>query len=187
MLSKAVYTVKDRNEKKFFKLCDKLETSKFLKNLDNYEYNNFYRRFNCNDNRTYFIISDLKAKCDDRYNIVETLQGIDYHRAKDKWTQETVTAFITEVMQDTFGSTTCDYAKEISKRYNIKQSKLKSMVSFFMGLKRTTYKLDEYFTEYEYTMWKYRDSKTLSKALANKTITEREIDILKQLNFDINQ
>ena len=167
--------------RKLSNVYTKLEKSKELSDMDCMH----YEHYECyiatpNKDRNYWLHSTAWIKIRRRIEVVETLKGIDYKRGNDNWTSQTVAAFIDEV----FGLRK-DYdvekAAEISNRYNVDINKLNQQASFFISLKRSTYSLNWYFSEYELVSWKYRDVKTLKKALQNETISEREIQILKEL------
>lgn len=162
------------------KFCDKLEKNKVLKKMDVHTYSLFNCWLNLSETRRYWIMSEIEMKETRRELIVKTLKDTNYKRNGKSWTSETVAAFIEEVLN--LNSTSTKEEKlEISKRYDVEINKFNSMVSFFMGLKRSTYSLNLYFTEYDFLSWKYRDEKTLEKAIEAETISQREIDMLKEL------
>lgn len=143
-----------------------------------------YSLFNCwinsSEDRKYWIMSEIELKETQRELIVKTLKETGYKRGNRNWAAEVVSAFIEEVMNLNI-TTSKEDKLEISKRYNVEVNKFNSMVSFFMGLKRTTYSLYRYFTDYDFISWKYRDEKTLNKAIEAGTISAKELKMLKEL------
>lgn len=167
-------------EKNLDKLCKKLEKNKALTNLNAYDYFNFFIRLNNSPLRNYYIISEFKDKYDTRCLISNTLKAINYKRDGEKWTPEVVAAFIHEVIE-LQGNGTIEQLKEISTRYNVELHRINNLVSFFLGIQKDTYNLDFYFTDYDYYCWKYRNEKSLNKAIENKTMNGRELKIMHDL------
>lgn len=165
-------------------VCRKLEKNKSLKNMEVNEYLKFLCWLNTSETRRYFMISENESKYHLRCQLVQTLKEIDYRRKNNNWTSRTVAAFIQEAIECLLSGTS-DEEQEISRRYNVDINKFSSMVSFFMGLKRTTYSLNQFFTDYDYTIWKYRNPKTFKKALELETISKQELNILEELNIII--
>lgn len=169
-------------EGKLSNLYGKLERHKELANMEL----RHYIHYDCylstkNKDREYWLTSSARIKITRRIEVVNTLKEIHYKRNEDNWTSQTVAAFIDEVM-DLQKDYNDERALEISERYNVDKNKLFKQASFFISLKRSTYSLNWYFSDFELVLWKYREQKTLKKALENNTISEREINILKEAN-----
>lgn len=164
------------------KIVKKVEKSKALTNMDLYEYQSFFARTNNGPLRNYYLISEQLDKFDIRNIILETLKETNYKRKDDKWTSNTVAAFIQDVLY-LQNSEDKDSVKEVCTRFNVVKNKLNSMVSFFLTLKKDVYNLDRYFTKYDYFLWKYRDKKALQKAIDNKELSDEE----KQIYIEINK
>lgn len=164
----------------FDKVMDKLSSNKYILNqpLDEYISCN-YQILVHHTPKKYIFSSEHNLLANRRRDIVSTLQGMNYKRGKKGWTEKVVVSFITEVTDSSIYST----IEEISGRYNVSDTKVYSMVSFFFNLCRNRYHLDEYFTDIDYTMWKYRESKYFDKYLKENKVTKRELDILSAFNM----
>lgn len=170
-------------EKRLGDLYIQLENNKELAEMDLFHYPHYSCYISTPiEDRTYWLESTARVKISRRVEVVNTLKAINYERKDSRWTTQSVVGFIDEVI-DLNKNYSTEQAMEISKRYNVEPNRFNQQVSMFMSLKRSTYSLNWYFSDYEYTAWKYRDAKTLKKALENETITQKEIDALKELNL----
>ena len=162
--------------KPFYKVMDNLSKEKCM----NKETITPITIISKNDTR-WILKPDSINKAEMRSNIVETLKEIGFKRGNKKWTQYTVVAFNSEVLENYMFKHNKE--KEISERYNVSINKLESMTSMFLSLHRMRYCLDNFFTDYNFVIWKFRDIKIFNKLLKQNRVTSREIVILLELGL----
>ena len=162
--------------KPFYKVMDNLSKEKCM----NKETITPITIISKNDTRWILKPSSIN-KAEMRSNIVETLKDIDFKRGDKKWTQYTVVAFISEVLENYMFK--LNKEKEISERYNVPTNKLDARASMFLSLHRIRYCLDNFFTDYNFIIWKFRDMKIFNKLLKQNKITNREIAVLLELGL----
>ena len=133
-------------------------------------------------NGTMWILEPSSVhKYEERNNIAYTLIDTNFKRGNQKWTQYMVVAFITEVMNNYMSGGIKEL--EISERYNVPVKRLEHTVSTFMSLHRTRYCLQNFFTELDFTLWRFRDIKTFDKLRKQNKVTDSEIKLLMKCNM----
>lgn len=184
----------NRNVKKFDKqfakagkkLLNKISVSMYLKTFGTYQSN-----INALEGRKSLIVtSNDFLNISSRKTIVDTLKEIHFERKDDKWTTKTAIAFLDEVMNLFLFEGDDDIIKltsdEISKRYNVPVSRLKTQTALFInnlysGIDK--YGIYNYFSKYEIVRWKYRDINKLQSDVENNKLLDDDRKILEELEI----
>ena len=190
LISRKKYVdAKDELEQKFQsiaeKYCDNTTFSEYL-DFNNIDSNLCYSNV---QGKKLYLVNDLQAKFNTRWNFVDTLAEIKYERGDNKWTPIVVVAFLQECISVftepyLYASTRGINIKEISKRYNVAENRLKTQMALFINNlinDKDKFNLLEYFDIHELYAWKYRDDDYLLDALENKKLTKEEEQIIIDL------
>lgn len=135
------------------------------------------------------VTSSIREHIYKRDNIVNTLKDINYKRGNKEWNESTAVAFIHEVFllyKNETDPNNDELNKQISKRYNIEINRFKTQVALFINnweKGKDKFHLEQYFSKYEFILWKYRDIEKLQKCIEEDKLNEQYIEILRQLDY----
>lgn len=125
-----------------------------------------------------------------RRTIVNTLYDTNFKR-DNKWTSSSVIGFMEEVINVytyvTDPNEIDSRKKQISLRYNVPESRLKTQLALFIrNLENGNDKFGilDYFSPIEIVSWKYKDPEKLNNDVQNNKIPEWELNIIKEI-YDI--
>lgn len=135
------------------------------------------------DDKNLFITSSYFANLSTRRTMVRTLKGLNYERGDNKWCEFNVIPFIQEVFTlHIEGSCTYEEdCKDISKRYNVPVSRLKTQVALFIRNYENghdKYGIGNYFSKFDIFAWKYRDLSKLQEDLEAGKVSEETLKIV---------
>ena len=174
-------------EKKFKKLgkklLNKLSVSQYLKTFGSYQPVSTHK-----EDMDLIVTSAHFANISTRRTIVNTLKAINFKR-EDKWTEQVAIAFMEEVIDLYLHEGDDEIIKqrevEISERYNVKVSRLKTQVALFINNLenyKDKFHIMQYFSGYEIVLWKYRDIEKLQEDVENNNLNTYDDYLLKRLD-----
>lgn len=171
-------------EKAGRKLLKKLDTKNYIKVLGNYQAVDVTEQ-----DKDLIVTTTYFSNISTRRTIVNTLKTIKYTRTTN-WCEQVVIAFMEEVMDLYLHEGDDKYIKErekeISLRYNVPTSRLKTQLALFLNnLDKGTDKFNIllYFSEYEILKWKYRDITKLQEDIEAGKVNSYNLYLLKRLDY----
>lgn len=189
--SKLIANYVNAFEKLTFKLLKKLSATTYVEVFGKHEITGEDYAW-----RDLYVTSTPINMMKKRDYIKDTLIAIDYKR-ESSWTEPVAIAFMSEVMDLYLGEEEnkeiegyAEFieakANEISKRYNVTKSRLKTQVALFINNLengKDKFNIYSYFTPYEIIFWKYRDINKLQEDIENGKVRPSELNLLKELEI----
>ena len=189
--AKTIQKFIDKFEKTAITLLKKIRTSSYITVFGNCEIATGSYKW-----KDLYVTSTPVNMMKKRHCIVETLKAINYKR-DGSWTEHVAIAFMDEVIDlfleeetlvevEGFQEFVEDKIKEISERYNVTKSRLKTQVALFLNNLengKDKFNIYSYFTPYEIVLWKYRSMEKLQQDIENEKIKPAELSLLRELEI----